>query len=418
MDYQPIRGTKDFLFEQSELYRTIVDSALDTARCYGFSEIYTPIFESSNVFQKTLGESSDVVSKEMYMLEDRGGESLTLRPEGTAPIARAVLSNSLTQSLPLKFFYHGPMFRYERPQKGRSRQFHQIGVELLGPQTPIADAEMIQLGYAVLQDLGLESLVTVHINTLGDTDSRQAYRNALVGYLTPLQDQLSEDSQKRLVSNPMRILDSKNEEDQKLLENAPKLHDFLSTEASSYFNEVQTLLSQLGIPFEVNQKLVRGLDYYCHTAFEFIADSKLGSQNAVGGGGRYDGLIKQMGGPHIPAIGWAMGIERLMLLLEDSIDFEEVKLAVVPAGPEQEVPAFLLAQRLRAEGLYVDMGYSGNVSKRMKKAAQQKALFALILGEDEINNGTITVKDLQSGSQQTVSSEDIIEHMNEAIDAI
>ncbi len=418
MDYQPIRGTKDFLFEQSELYRTIVDSALEVARCYGFSEIYTPIFESSQVFQKTLGETSDVVSKEMYTLADRGGESLTLRPEGTAPIARAVLSNGLTQSLPLKFFYHGPMFRYERPQKGRSRQFHQLGVELLGPQSPIADAEIIQLGYAVLQDLGIESLITVHINTLGDLSSREAYRAALVDYLTPLKDQLSEDSQKRLVSNPMRILDSKSEEDQKLLENAPKLHDYLSEEAKTYFEEVQALLSQLAIPFEVNQRLVRGLDYYCHTAFEFIADSKLGSQNAVGGGGRYDGLVEQMGGPHIPAIGWAMGIERLMLLLEDNVDFEEAKIAIVPADKEQEIPAFLLAQRLRAEGFYVEMGYSGNVSKRMKKASQQKALFALLLGEDEMNNGTVTVKDLQSGSQTSVSLEDIVEHMNEAIDAI
>lgn len=400
---QPVRGTKDLIDADAVLFRYVIDTALAVAKRYMFKEIHTPIFEFTNVFKRTLGETSDVVSKEMYTFEDRGGESITLRPEGTAPVARAVISNGLTQNLPLKFIYAGPMFRYERPQKGRFRQFHQIGAELIGPSSPLSDAEVIKLSFDILKALGLDASVTLNLNTLGDVESRQHYREALVTYLTQYASELSSDSQERLEKNPLRILDSKDSKDQEILTGAPTLEAVLNDESRIHFESVQNALTQLGVQYRLNNKLVRGLDYYSHTAFEFITD-ELGAQGTVLGGGRYDGLMKQMGGPQTPAIGWAAGIERLCLMLENKQTIPQYSgITIVPTSENESSVAFALMNTLRESGLSVEMGYSGNMSKRLKKAAQNSSKVAIILGEEELKNNSALVKFLDAGTQETVS---------------
>lgn len=411
---QPVRGTKDLIGADAVLYRKVVDTAYSVALRYNFQEIHTPIFEFSSVFQRTLGETSDVVSKEMYTFEDRGGESITLRPEGTAPVVRAIISNGLTQNLPLKLFYSGAMFRYERPQKGRQRQFHQIGAELIGPKTPMADVEMIAFVYDILKELNLHTHVILNINTLGDAESRSAYRSALVEYLEHYKDSLSADSQDRLSRNPLRILDSKDENDQKILEEAPLFQTYLNGESKSYFHQVETYLNELNIPHVHNQKLVRGLDYYTHTAFEFITNS-LGAQGTVLGGGRYDGLMKQMGGPEVSGIGWGAGIERLCLMMDDVATFSQKLITVVPTSEQEEPFAFRLAQTLRSSGLTVDMGYSGNMSKRLKKASQNHSVVAVIIGADEIASQTAQVKFLNESRQETISLNHLIDFFNKTL---
>jgi histidyl-tRNA synthetase len=410
---QPVRGTKDLFGIEAVLYRKVVDTAYAVALRYNFQEIQTPIFEFSQVFQRTLGETSDVVSKEMYTFEDRGGESLTLRPEGTAPVVRAIISNGLTQSLPLKLFYSGAMFRYERPQKGRQRQFHQIGAELIGPKTPLADAEMIALGYEVLKALNLHSEVILNLNTLGDAESRTAYRTALVDFLQQYKNDLSSDSKDRLERNPLRILDSKDETDQKIIQSAPLFQDYLNDESKAYFNQVQRYLTDLNIPYIHNQKLVRGLDYYCHTAFEFVTTS-LGAQGTVLAGGRYDGLMKQMGGPDASGIGWGSGIERLCLLLQEQATVVTASnlIIIVPTSDAEEPFAFHLAQTLRAAGLYIDIGYSGNMSKRLKKASKNNSIAAIIIGADEIASNTAQVKFLNESRQETVPLSQLADFFN------
>lgn len=400
---QPVRGTKDLISSEAALFRYIIDTALKTARRYAFEEIQTPIFEFTQVFQRTLGETSDVVSKEMYTFEDRGGESITLRPENTASVVRAVISNGLTQSLPLKYIYAGPMFRYERPQKGRLRQFHQIGVELIGPASPLADAEVIKLAYDILKAFNLHTDVVLNLNTLGDIESRNAYRTNLVAYLNNYASELSKDSQLRLHKNPLRILDSKDETDQKILESAPRFTDALNSHSKELFEEVQKYLSIFGVSYTLNPKLVRGLDYYTHTAFEFVTD-QLGAQGTVLGGGRYDALMQQMGGPDTPAVGWACGIERLCLMLENKATLTSPSIiTVVPASDQEMLPAVELTNKLREFNLNVEIGYSGNMSKRLKKAAQNNRSIAIILGEDEIKNQTAMVKFLTDGSQEIIS---------------
>lgn len=406
---QPVRGTKDLFGTEAALYRKVVDNAYTIALRYNFQEVHTPIFEFSQVFQRTLGETSDIVSKEMYTFMDKGGESLTLRPEGTAPVIRAVISNGLTQNLPLKLFYSGPMFRYERPQKGRQRQFHQIGAELIGPNSPMADAEMIALGYDVLKALNLHNLVVLNLNTLGDIESRNAYRDALVNYLSPYKNDLSSDSQDRLDRNPLRILDSKNETDKKILQEAPLFQNYLNLESARHFEGVQFYLSNLNVPYIINQKLVRGLDYYCHTAFEFVTTS-LGAQGTVLAGGRYDALMKQMGGPEAAGIGWAAGIERLCLMLQDhSISSAPSKLiSIIPASSEEESYAFKLMQSLRNEGFTAEIGYSGNISKRLKKASQNNTFIAIIIGADEISSQTLQLKFLNDARQLTIPADTLL----------
>ncbi len=313
---KPVRGTHDLLGEDAWRHRHVVEAFRDFAGRYGFSELATPIFEFTEVFQRTLGETSDVVQKEMYTFEDRGGERVTLRPEFTAGIARAFISGGMAQNVPCKFFSHGPVFRYERPQKGRLRQFHQINLEVLGVPENQADVEVIALASDLLADLGIGDKTTLELNTLGDSESRGAYRKVLVDYFSAHKGDLSDDSKARLERNPLRILDSKDAGDRDLIERAPRMADYLNSVSADFFAGVREGLDRIGITYAVNDRLVRGLDYYTHTAFEFTT-TFLGAQGAVIAGGRYDGLIEQMGGKSTPGIGWAGGIERLGMLLED-----------------------------------------------------------------------------------------------------
>ncbi len=398
---RPVRGTHDVVGDDALRHRQVVETGRAVAARYGYAEIATPVFELTQVFARTLGETSDIVTKEMYSFEDRGGEQITLRPEFTAGVARALISGALGQSLPIRLFASGPVFRYERPQKGRLRQFHQIDVEVLGAAEPEADVEVIALGRRILETLGLGAKVSLELNTLGDPASRSAYRERLVDYLAGLREQLSPDSRTRLERNPLRILDSKDPGDRALLEGAPLLTDCLNEPSHAFFAKVRAGLEALGIGYRVNPRLVRGLDYYTHTAFEFTT-TELGAQGAVLAGGRYDGLVATMGGPDTPGIGWAAGVERLAMLL-DATPAVPRPVAVVPIGEAAELEALRLAEELRAAGLTVEMDFRGKVGQRLKRATQRQARFALLLGEDEIAKGTAVVRDLDRGEQAEVA---------------
>jgi histidyl-tRNA synthetase len=405
----PVRGTQDILPEESRLYRRVEETAFEVAERYGFGEITTPIFEFTEVFSRTLGDTSDIVTKEMYTFEDKGGDQITLRPENTAGVARAFISNGLQQNLPLKLFYRGPMFRYERPQKGRRRQFRQVGVEILGVATPQADIETISIAQTFLEELGLKDNITLELNSLGDSESRGAYRDELVKYLSGHQDKLSQDSLERLERNPLRILDSKDEGDHAVIVDAPRLQDSLNEVSQNFFNELCEGLDKLGIAYEHNTKLVRGLDYYCHTAFEFTT-TDLGAQGTVLAGGRYDGLVAQMGGPETPGIGWAAGVERLSLLLDEGTEAKR-PIVVIPVGGEAESEAMVVTEMLRKKGYRVDLGYSGNLKKRMKRANLLNAAAAILLGEDELTRNVGTLRDMDSGEQKEVSLETLEDHL-------
>ena len=404
-DLQPPRGTHDLIGEDQRRHAHVVDTARRIAATYGFDEWSTPIFEDTRVFSRTLGETSDVVTKEMYTFTDRGGDSITLRPEATAGLCRALVTNGLTQSLPQKIFYTGPMFRYERPQKGRYRQFHQIDIEVIGSADPLADAEVIACGWAILTALGVADDTVLEINTLGDKPSRAAYRDALVAYFTEHQASLSDDSLQRLDRNPLRILDSKDEGDRRIIANAPLIAGHLTEAAASFYARVQTYLRQFGVPFRENPRIVRGLAYYGHTAFEFIT-GKLGSQGTVMGGGRYDGLVEEMGGPPTPAVGWAAGIERLAMLLETPPPVP-AGIAVVPVGDAAEEAALGVLQALRAAGLRAEMAYRGNLRRRLERANRIGARAAVILGPDDIAAGVAQVKNLATGEQEAVKLADL-----------
>jgi histidyl-tRNA synthetase len=397
---QPARGTHDLIGDEQRRFHRVVDVARRVAATYGFDEWQTPIFEDTSVFARTLGETSDVVTKEMYTFSDRGGDSVTLRPEGTAGVCRALVSNGLTQSLPAKVFYAGPMFRYERPQKGRYRQFHQIGTELIGPAEPLADAEVVACGWNILQALNIAGDTVLELNTLGDKASRDAYRDALVGYFTGRQAALSQDSLARLQRNPMRILDSKDEADRRIVADAPTIGPYLTDEAKTFYDKLQEHLARFRVPFVENPRIVRGLDYYGHTAFEFVT-SKLGAQGTVMAGGRYDGLVAEMGGPPTPAVGWAAGIERLAMLM-DTTPPAPTPVAVIPIGEAAEAVAIEVLQLLRANGIRADMAYRGNVKRRMERANRAGARAAVIIGDDDIANGVAQVKDLTTGAQEAV----------------
>ena len=412
-DLQPARGTHDLIGEDQRRHHHVAETARHIAACYGFDEWITPIFEDTRVFSRTLGETSDVVTKEMYTFEDRGGESVTLRPEGTAGVCRALVTNGLTQSLPKKVFYAGPMFRYERPQKGRYRQFHQIGIELIGPAEPLADAEVIACGWDILKALGVHTDTVLELNTLGDPDSRAAYREALVAYFTVNIDSLSKDSLTRLARNPMRILDSKDERERDLIAGAPKIWPYLSAEAAAFYGKVQEHLSRFGVPFRENPGIVRGLDYYGHTAFEFVT-AKLGAQGTVMAGGRYDGLVSEMGGPATPAVGWAAGMERLAMLL-DATPPAPAPVAVVPIGEAAEAAAIGILQSLRAAGIRAEMAYRGNLRRRMERANRIEARAAVILGADDLAQGVAQVKDLRTGVQEAVKLPDIAAYLTSRV---
>ena len=400
---QPVRGTRDIMPDEMRRHRAVIDAARALAERYGYFEMSTPVFEFTEVFKRTLGDTSDVVTKEMYTFATKGGEQITLRPEATAGIARAIISGGLAQQLPLKVFYGGPMFRYEKPQKGRQRQFHQIDVELLGVAEPLGDVEVITLGAHILRALGVLDRTTLELNTLGDPESRQAYRKVLVDYFAAHKARLSEDSLDRLERNPLRILDSKDHGDRRVVADAPLFAEYLNQYSRDYFDQVKSGLDTLGVDYEVNSRLVRGLDYYTHTAFEFTT-RELGAQGAVLAGGRYDGLIEMLGGPPTPGTGWAAGVERLAMLLAEA-PVAPRPVAVVPVGREAEMAALRLTQRLREEGFSVELGFGGNVKKRMKRADRLKARAAVILGEDELARNSATVRDLDTGGQELVSLE-------------
>ena len=408
-DLQPVRGTHDILPEDHRRHRQVTETARQITARYGYEEISTPVFEFSEVFKRTLGETSDIVTKEMFSFEDRGGEQLTLRPEVTAGVARAFISGGLAQHLPLKFFCQGPMFRYERPQKGRQRQFHQIDVELLGVDDPLADIEIISLAAHILDALGVADKVTLELNTLGDTESRQSYRTKLVGYLEGFKDKLSEDSLARLDRNPLRILDSKDQGDRAVIADAPLLEEHMNDASKAFFEDVQKGLKTAGIEYKINPTLVRGLDYYCHTAFEFTTET-LGAQGAVLAGGRYDGLIEAMGGPPTPGTGWAAGVERLALMIAEPPGPAR-PVAVVPIGQAAEAEALSLVQRLRRAGFTADLGFSGNLKKRLKGANKANAVAAVIIGEDELAKGAATVRDMKTGEQTEVKLSALEDHL-------
>ena len=397
---QPVRGTRDVLPEEARRVRHVIETGRNVAERYGYDEMATPVFEFTEVFSRTLGETSDIVTKEMYTFEDRNGDSITLRPEGTAGIARALMSGGLSGQLPLKFFYAGPMFRHERPQKGRLRQFHQIGAELLGVAEPVGDVEVIALGSAVLNALGVTGSTTLELNTLGNAASRAAYRQRLTEYFGDRRKELSEDSRARLARNPLRILDSKDEGDRSVVAGAPELDDHLDAESRDFFAAVREGLDSLGVSYRRNPRLVRGLDYYCHVAFEFTTDA-LGSQGAVLAGGRYDGLVETMGGPRTPGVGWASGIERLSMLIGQPPP-KRRPLAIVPVGERAERAGMRMAEELRRAGFPVDLGYRGRLKRRMKRADKVDARAAVVIGDEELDRQSATVRDLDSGAQESV----------------
>lgn len=408
---QPVRGTHDLLPDSYANHQRVIDTAQATAQLYGYRRMDTPMFEFSEVFHRAVGDSSDIVSKETYSFTDRGGESLTLRPEFTAAIVRSLISNKLTQELPFKCFYAGPAFRYERPQKGRQRQFHQVGAELLGASEPTADVEMIALAAHTLKVLGLGDSVTLELNSLGDVDSRRFYHVALLKYLEAHHAALSEESKLRLRKNPLRILDSKNEGDRAIVANAPLLSGAFNDASHAHFAAVKAGLTALNIPFKINENLVRGLDYYSHTVFEFTTD-RLGAQGTVLAGGRYDGLVKLMGGPEIPGIGFAAGVERLTSLLGDSTPQTASTVAVIPMQENCEAEAWGVAQQLREAGIRTEIAYKGNAKKRMERANKAGANFAVMLGEDELKSGTVTLKNLKTGAQETLSRDGLLATLN------
>jgi len=412
---QPVRGTKDLFFDEAERFRRVVNIARRVAERRGFGEIITPIFEFTEVFKRTLGDTSDVVNKEMYTFEDRGGESITLRPEFTAGVARAFISNGLQQNLPLKLFSAGPLFRYERPQKGRQRQFHQINFEYLGAKNgPLDDYHMILVALMILRKLGLSGKIKLHINSLGDGETRANYTKALVEYLQNHQAELSEDSKNRLQKNPLRILDSKDEGDRKILRAAPLISEFYSDYARKYFGDLLSWLKAWpGLEDRVvhDVKLVRGLDYYSHTVFEFIAEAdEMGAQNTILAGGRYDGLIKTMGGPDTPAVGFAAGIERLMLLMKPKPKNRKI-ISIIVLGEKAAMQGAKLAYMLVEEGFYIDEIYDNALGKALKRADKKGAALAVILGDDELTKGIGICKDLKTGEQKELPFGDIAEHI-------
>jgi histidyl-tRNA synthetase len=402
---QPVRGTADLLPDVMAQHRLVIDTARYVTARYGFQEMATPIFEFSEVFSRPLGETSDIVTKENYSFADRGGEQLTLRPENTAGVVRAMISGGLTQSLPLKYFYAGPMFRYERPQKGRMRQFHQVGIEYLGPNDALADAEVISAGARFLAQLDVLPHCVLHLNSLGDVESRQAYRAALVGFLQTHESELSADSKRRLKVNPLRILDSKDACDRNILKTAPKLQDYLNAESKAHFQTLTSALDAAGVRWMFDPLLVRGLDYYCHTAFEFVTDA-LGTQGTVLGGGRYDGLAEMLGGPAVAGVGWAAGIERLAMLASDAA-LAAPQVAMLSIDPETDLAAFQLAEKLRDNGFDIEFPTAGAIGKKLKKATHSNVKLAIILGGDELIKNTVQLRNLTTGTQTEIAMADL-----------
>ena len=401
-----VRGTQDINGEAQESFAHVVKTFERISRYYGFNMVQVPVIEQTSVFARSLGESTDVVSKEMYTFEDRGGDNITLRPEFTAGISRAFLTNGWQQHVPMKISAHGPLFRYERPQKGRYRQFHQIDAEIIGAAEPLADAELLIMADQLLKELNISDGVSLNLNTLGDASSRDAWRLALIDYFQAHKESLSQESLDRLERNPLRILDSKNTDDQKICQDAPVIDDYLTHEAQDFFAQVTSTLNAAKVSWKRNAALVRGLDYYRHTAFEFITD-RLGAQGTVLGGGRYDGLIENLGGNPTPAVGWAAGIERLAMLI-DTPPINGPDTILIPLGEAAQTVAVKIMAEIRRNHISADMAYKGNMKKRMQKANAKNAKTVIILGDDELEIGEVSVKNLSSGQQQSVAIDAIV----------
>ncbi|EMB48447.1 histidine--tRNA ligase [Vibrio mimicus] len=409
---QAIRGMNDCLPTQSPLWQKVEGVVKNVISAYGYSEVRMPIVEMTHLFSRAIGEVTDVVEKEMYTFEDRNGDSLTLRPEGTAGCVRSGIENGLLYNQEQRLWYMGPMFRHERPQKGRYRQFHQCGVEVFGLDGPDVDAELIMMTARLWRELGISEHVRLELNSIGSLEARANYRSALIEYLEQYQSVLDEDCKRRMYTNPLRVLDSKNPDVQAILGDAPQLSDYLDAESKQHFAGLCELLDAAGIEYTVNQRLVRGLDYYNRTVFEWITES-LGSQGTVCGGGRYDGLVEQLGGRPTPAVGFAMGLERLVLMMETLGNTEvrrSVDVYMVTAGEGTMMAGMKLAEQLREQvpGLRVMTHFGGgNFKKQFKRADKVGAAIALVLGEDEVAAQTVVVKDLAGGDQSTVAQAEV-----------
>ncbi|WP_341790081.1 histidine--tRNA ligase [Rickettsia endosymbiont of Polydrusus tereticollis] len=403
---RPLRGMKDLLPEDYKVHDFIIKKAREIGELYGYKPMSTPILEYTKVFNRSMGESSDVISKEIYSFLDKSDESVALRPEFTAGIMRAFISNNLQQKLPLKFFSYGPVFRYDRPQAGRQRQFHQLNYEYIGASSSYSDAEVIKLAVDILTSLEIEKDTILELNSLGCVESRADYQQELVEYLNNFKDELSEDSQKRLIKNPLRILDSKNENDQKIVANAPILSEYYTDEAKKYFDELLKYLDGLDVKYKINPRLVRGLDYYCHTAFEFTA-TKLGAQSTILAGGRYDGLSKVMGGENVPAIGFAAGIERLALMKEYNI-VSVRPVFILPIKDNNIEPCLIIADKFRSQNIPVIMNAAGKIAKRMQRAIAENTKFVIFIGDTEQENNNLKIKDLDKEEEYLMSFEQVV----------
>ncbi|MGT2715245.1 histidine--tRNA ligase [Streptococcus respiraculi] len=413
MKLQKPKGTQDILPKESAKWQYVEEFARKTFGKYNYQEIRTPIFEHYEVISRSVGDTTDIVSKEMYDFYDKGDRHITLRPEGTAPVVRSYVENKLFApevQKPVKLYYMGSMFRYERPQAGRLREFHQIGVECFGSSNPATDVETIAMAAQFFKEIGIQN-ITLHLNTLGSSASRTAYRQALIDYLTPLKETLSKDSQRRLEENPLRVLDSKEKEDKMAVENAPSILDYLDEESQAHFDQVRGMLEALSIDYVIDTNMVRGLDYYNHTIFEFITEVS-GSELTICAGGRYDGLVEYFGGPATPGFGFGMGIERLLLVLEkQGVDLpvaEELDVYVAVLGQEVNSKALEIVQALRNQGFKVERDYLGRkIKAQFKSADQLKARVLLTLGESEVEQGQVTVKNNQTREEVTVLLEDV-----------
>lgn len=414
MKLQKPKGTQDILPGQSEKWQYVENVARETFNKYRYAEIRTPLFEHYEVISRSVGDTTDIVTKEMYDFYDKGDRHITLRPEGTAPVVRSYVENKLFApevQKPVKMYYIGSMFRYERPQAGRLREFHQVGVECFGSSNPATDVETIAMAYDLFQTLGISN-ITLHLNSLGSTESRQAYRQALIDYLTPLRDTLSSDSQRRLEENPLRVLDSKEKEDKKAVENAPSILDYLDDESKEHFNSVRQMLELLDIPYVIDTNMVRGLDYYNHTIFEFITEVEK-SELTICAGGRYDGLVSYFDGPETPGFGFGLGLERLLLVLEkQGIELpieNSLSVYIAVLGEKASISALELVQGLRKQGISADRDYLSRKLKAQFKAADSfGAKYVITLGETEVETRQLTIKNNSTREEKQISFDELL----------
>lgn len=408
-----VRGTQDIVGDEQRRFAHVLATFERVRGLYCFNRVDVPVFEATEVFARSIGETTDVVAKEMYTFADRGGDSITLRPEFTAGIARAFLTEGWQQHAPMKLATSGPVFRYERPQKGRFRQFHQIDAEVIGAAEPAADVELLVMADQLLHELGIADGVTLQLNTLGDAETRDAWRAALVAHFEAHRGELSEDSLMRLAKNPLRILDSKDPRDRPAADSAPDIDAFLTPEARAFFEAVTAGLDAAGVKWTRNARLVRGLDYYRHTAFEFVTD-RLGSQGTVLAGGRYDGLIESLGGPATPGVGWAAGVERLAMLVEEPV-VQRPQVVVVPIGDDAEPHAARILKEFRRQGVAADAAYRGKTKQRFAKANAQGARYAVVIGSEEIEKQELQIRDLLEETQHRGSEFEVISAVTERL---